>query len=149
MNAIDVNEGLSSGQIELREQAHRFAAEVLRPAALGLDDLPPEEVIAPGSRLWDVFRQAYQAGYHLRSFPAELGGAGLSPEDGWVVGEEFGWGSAGLSISIGVTAMPFRFAAMTGNPDLMREVVMPFVEDTEGRYRGCWCATEPDHGPDA
>jgi alkylation response protein AidB-like acyl-CoA dehydrogenase len=45
--------------------------------------------------------------------------------------------------------MPFRFAAMTQNPDLMREVVMPFVEDTEGRYIGCWCATEPNHGSDA
>ena len=149
MNAIDVNEGLSPNQIQLREQAHRFAAEVLRPASLELDDLSPEEVIAPKSRLWDVFRQAYQAGYHLRSFPPDLGGAGLSPEDGWVVGEEFGWGGAGLSISIGVTAMPFRVAAMTGNPDLMREVVLPFIEDKEGKYRGCWCATEPDHGSDA
>jgi len=149
MTAIDVNEGLTPDQVRLREQAHRFAAEVLRPASLELDILSPEEVIAPESRLWDVFRQAYQAGYHLRGFPKELGGAGLSPEDGWVVAEEFGWGNSGLSISIGVTAMPFRFAAMSGNPDLMREIVMPFIEDKEGKYRGCWCATEPDHGSDA
>src|SRR3990170_60877 len=149
MTAIDVDEGLSGEQVQLRQQAHRFAAEVMRPAALELDDLPPEQVISPDSRLWDVFRRSYEAGYHLRSFPPELGGAGLTPEDAWVVGEEFGWGNAGLSISLGVTAMPFRFAAMTGNPDLMRDVVMPFVEDKEGRYRGCWCATEPNHGSDA
>jgi alkylation response protein AidB-like acyl-CoA dehydrogenase len=30
----------------------------------------------------------------------------------------------------------------------MREVVMPYVEDREGRYIGCWCATEPAHGSD-
>ena len=149
MTAIDVDGGLSGEQVQLRQEAHRFAAEVMRPAALELDDLPPEQVISSDSRLWEVFRRSYEAGYHLRSFPRELGGAGLSPEDGWVVGEEFGWGNAGLSISIGVTAMPFRFAAMTGNPDLMRDVVMPFVEDKEGRYRGCWCATEPNHGSDA
>jgi alkylation response protein AidB-like acyl-CoA dehydrogenase len=149
MPAVDVNEGLTPEQVRLREEAHRFAAEVLRPAALELDDLPPEQVIAPGSRLWDVFRAAYRAGYHLRSFPKELGGPGLNPGDAWVIGEEFGWGSSALSISIGVTAMPFRFAAMTGNPDLMREVVQPFIEDTEGRYIGCWCATEPNHGSDA
>jgi alkylation response protein AidB-like acyl-CoA dehydrogenase len=149
MPAIDLNEGLTPDQIQLREQAHRFAAEVLRPASLELDALSPEEAIAPGSRLWDVFRQAYKAGYHLRSFPPELGGAGLSPMDAWVVSQEFGWGNAGLAISIGVTSMPFRFAAMTGNPDLMREVVMPYVEDTEGKHIGCWCATEPDHGSDA
>ena len=148
MPAIDVNEGLTDEQIHLREQTHRFAAEVLRPGAMELDDLSPEEVIAPQSRLWDVFRQAYKAGYHLRSFPPELGGAGLSGMDSWVVGEEFGWGNAGLSISLGVTAMPFRFAAMVGNPDLMRDVVMPYVEDTEAKYIGCWCATEPAHGSD-
>ncbi len=121
----------------------------MRPAALELDDRPPDEVIAPESRLWDVFRQSYTAGYHLRGFPADLGGAALSPGDGWVIGEEFGWGNAGLSISLGVTSMPFRFAAMTGHPDLMRDVVMPFVEDTEGKYVGCWGGTEPDHGSDA
>jgi alkylation response protein AidB-like acyl-CoA dehydrogenase len=69
--------------------------------------------------------------------------------EAWAVSEEFGWGNAGLSISIGVTSMPFRFAAMTGNADLMRDVVMPYVEDTEGKYIGCWCATEPNHGSDA
>lgn len=148
MPAIDVNEGLNEEQVQLREQTHRFAAEVLRPGAMELDGLSPEEVIAPQSRLWDVFRQAYRAGYHLRSFPPELGGAGLSGMDSWVVGEEFGWGNAGLSISLGVTAMPFRFAAMVGNPELMRDVVMPYVEDTEAKYIGCWCATEPAHGSD-
>ena len=146
--AIDIDEGLTPEQVQLRKEAHRFASEVMRPAALELDDRPPDEVIAPESRLWDVFRQAYTAGYHLRGFPADLGGAAMSPGDSWVVGEEFGWGNAGLSISLGVTSMPFRFAAMTGHPDLMRDVVMPFVEDTEGKYVGCWCATEPDHGSD-
>jgi alkylation response protein AidB-like acyl-CoA dehydrogenase len=148
MPAVDVNEGLTPEQIQLREEAHRFAAEVLRPASLELDDLSPEEVIAPGSRLWDVFREAYKARYHLRSFPENLGGPGLGPMDAWAVSEEFGWGNSGLSISLGVTSMPFRFAAMTGNPDLMRDVVMPYVEDTEGNIRGCWCATEPAHGSD-
>jgi len=149
MSLIDFNNDLPPEQKPLRDQTHRFAAEVLRPAALELDVLSPEDVMAPGSRLWDVLREAYKAGYHLRGFPPELGGAGLDPMDAWVVGEEFGWGSSGLSISLGVTSMPFRFAAMTGNPDLMREVVMPFVEDTEARYIGCWCATEPHHGSDA
>jgi alkylation response protein AidB-like acyl-CoA dehydrogenase len=149
MNAIDVNEGLSTAQVLLREEAQRFAEEVLRPAALELDDQRPDEVISSGSRLWTVFREAYRAGYHLRSFPRELGGAGLIAGDGWAVGEALAWGSSALAISLGVTAMPFRVAAMTGNPDLMREVVQPFLEDQEGRYRGCWCATEPDHGSDA
>ena len=149
MTAIDLNFDLTPDQVRLREETQRFAAEVLRPAALELDQLTPEEVIAPGSTLRRVFAQTYRTGYHLRAFPPELGGAGLGPMDGWVVGEAMGWGSSGLSISLGVTSMPFRFAAMTGNPDLMRDVVQPYLDDTEGKYIGCWCATEPHHGSDA
>jgi alkylation response protein AidB-like acyl-CoA dehydrogenase len=149
MRAMDLNDDLTPDQRQLADQAQRFAAEVLRPASIELDGLSPEEVITPDSRLRDVFKQAYKAGYHLRAFPKELGGPEFAQMDAWLVGEAFGWGNSGLSISIGVTSMPFRFAAMTGNPDLMREVVMPYVEDTEAKYIGCWCATEPDHGSDA
>jgi alkylation response protein AidB-like acyl-CoA dehydrogenase len=148
MGALDTGEGLSPDQLQLRDEAQRFAAEVLRPAALQLDDLTPEQVIAPDSRLWDVFREGRKAGYHLRGFPEHLGGSALSPMDGWIVGEAFGWGSCALSVSLGVASMPFRFAALTGQPDLMRELVEPFVDDTEARYIGCWCATEPAHGSD-
>ncbi|MBI5287892.1 MAG: acyl-CoA/acyl-ACP dehydrogenase [Chloroflexi bacterium] len=149
MSAVDLTFELTPDQERLRLETNRFATEVMRPGAMELDQLTPEQVIGPDSPLRGIFRKAYQAGYHLRSFPVELGGAGLGPMDSWVVGEEMGWGNAGLSISLGVTSMPFRFAAMTGNPDLMREIVMPYVEDTEGKYIGCWCATEPQHGSDA
>jgi alkylation response protein AidB-like acyl-CoA dehydrogenase len=149
MPSIDLNFDLTPDQVRLREETHRFAAEVMRPAAMQLDDMAPEDVIAPDSPLRKVFAQAYRLGYHLRAFPAELGGPGFAPMDAWVVGDEMGWGNSGLSISLGVTSMPFRFAAMTGNPDLMREVVQPYLDDTEGKYVGCWCATEPQHGSDA
>ncbi len=149
MPAIDLNFELTPDQVRLREQTQRFALEVMRPAAAELDGMPPDEVIAPESPLRRVFAQAYKLGYHLRAFPPELGGPGFAPMDGWVVGETMGWGNSGLSISLGVTSMPFRFAAMTGNPDLMRDLVRPYLEDTEGKYIGCWCATEPQHGSDA
>src|SRR3989304_4424219 len=125
MTAVDVNHNLTAEQAQLREQAHRFATEVMRPIAKELALLSPEEVIAPQSRLWEAFRQSYKAGYHLRGFPPELGGAGLGPLDAWVVSAAFGWGNAGLSISLGVTSMPFRFAAMTGNPDLKQGARAP------------------------
>lgn len=139
---------LTPDQQLIKQQAHRFAAEVMRPIGAALDDLRPEEVIASGSPLWEAFKKSYQIGNHLRGFPVQLGGAGLGPLESHLVGEEFGWGNSGLSISLGSTSMPFRYAAMNGNPDLMREIVMPFVEDKEGRYIGCWGATEPNHGSD-
>ncbi len=149
---LDLNKTLTPEQQALRDQMHRFAAEVMRPAAIELDKLTADEVIAPGSRLWDFLRTAYQQGYHLRGFPEQLGGAGMGPLEGHIVGEEMGWASAGLSIALGVTAFPFSFAAqyaaMTGNKDLMDEIVMPYVNDREGKYIGCWAITEPDHGSD-
>ncbi len=148
MAYADDTSDLTPDQVLLKQEAHRFAVEVLRPTAAALDDLRPDEVIAAGSPLWDAFRKSYKTGHHLRSFPPHLGGAGLGPLESHLIGEEFGWGNSGLSISLSVTAMPFRFAAMNGNPDLMREIVMPFVEDTEGKYVGCWGATEPNHGSD-
>jgi alkylation response protein AidB-like acyl-CoA dehydrogenase len=148
MKTLELNVD-SPEQQQLREQAHRFAAEVLRPASIELDALSAEQAIAPQSRLWDVFRRAYRAGYHLRAFPPEMGGPGQTPSDAWVVSEELGWGGAGLASSLDVTAMPFHAAALTGSPEVVREIVTPFVEDTEGRYIGCWCVTEPQHGSDA
>jgi alkylation response protein AidB-like acyl-CoA dehydrogenase len=149
---LDLNKTLTPEQQALRDQMHRFAAEVMRPAAIELDKLTADEVIAPGSRLWDLLRTAYQQGYHLRGFPEQLGGAGMGPLEAHIVGEEMGWASAGLSIALGVTAFPFSFAAqyaaMTGNKDLMDEIVMPYVNDREGKYIGCWAITEPDHGSD-
>jgi alkylation response protein AidB-like acyl-CoA dehydrogenase len=149
---VELNKTLTPEQQALREQMHRFAAEVIRPAAVELDKLTADEVIAPGSRLWDLFRQAYGQGYHLRGFPEQLGGAELGPLEQHLVGEEMGWASAGISISLGVTAFPFSFAAqyaaITGNKALMDEIVMPYVNDRQGKYIGCWAITEPEHGSD-
>lgn len=148
----ELNKSLTPEQEALRVETHRFAAEVVRPAALELDKLTADEVIAPGSRLWELFRQAYAQGFHLRGFPEHLGGSGLGPLESHIVGEEMGWAAAGVSISMGVTAFPFSFAMqyalLTGNKALMDEIVMPYVNDREGKYIGCWAITEPDHGSD-
>ena len=96
---VELNKSVTPEQTALRDQMHRFGAEVIRPAAIELDKLTADEVIAPGSRLWDVIRQAYQQGYHTRGFPPALGGAGLGPLESHIIGEEMGWASAGISIT--------------------------------------------------
>ncbi len=146
---LELNKGLTDDERALKENVHRFAEEVLRPASIELDRMPdPEQVIAKGSVLWDVFRQAYQLGYHTRALPESLGGARLSPLAQHIFTEEMAWGCAGLAVSLGVTSFPFGFAAMSGNPDIMERVVKPFVQDREGKYIGCWAITEPMHGSD-
>lgn len=146
---LDLKKDLTEDEVALKEQVHRFAAEILRPAAAELDQLPPEEVIAKGSVLWEVFRRAYELGFHTRALPESMGGVALSPIAQHIFSEEMGWGAADLSISLGVASMPFVFAARMGHQELIREFVLPFSQDREGRYIGCWGVTEPRHGSDA
>ena len=86
----DLNKEITAEQQGIKEQTHKFAAEVLRPASIELDKLSPEEVIAEGSLLWDVFRKAYEQGYHTSSLPEQFGGANLSPLASHIHAEEMG-----------------------------------------------------------
>jgi alkylation response protein AidB-like acyl-CoA dehydrogenase len=146
---LELNKQLTFDESNIKEQVHRFGLEVLRPAAAALDPLPPEQVIASDSVLWDVFRKAYELGFHTSGLPENLGGVKLSPLARHIYAEEMGWASADFAISLGVAPFPFNFAAMGGNPSLIDEIVRPFAEDTNARYIGCWAITEPRHGSDS
>src|ERR1035437_10693840 len=64
----------------MRTAAHRFAKEVMRPAAIELDRMAdPKDVIAPNSLLRQVLKKAYGLGYHVAGMPVAIGGAGLGP----------------------------------------------------------------------
>lgn len=147
---IELDKDLSPDLRRLKADVHRFASEVLRPVSRQLDQMDPESVIAQGSPLWDVFRAAYEQGYHTRGLPPELGGVELGPVGGHIVSEEMGWGSADFAVALGVTSFPFSFAAgqAATRPRLMKEVVRPFAADRSGRFVGCWAITEPAHGSD-
>lgn len=146
---IDLDRTLTPEQVTLRQEVHRFSEEVLRPAAMELDLMTgPDEVIKSGSIFWDVFKQYYANGYHVRNLPEEAGGAGLSNEDQIIVSEEIGWGSSDFAVGLGVTSFPFMFAAGSGHPDILKDIVQPFIADREAKYIGCWAVTEPNHGSD-
>jgi alkylation response protein AidB-like acyl-CoA dehydrogenase len=146
---LELNKELTEDEASLKEEVHRFAADVLRPTAMELDQLTPEEVIAEGSPLWDIYRKVYELGHHTRALPEQMGGVKLSPLAQHIYSEEMGWGAADLAISLGANSMPFVFAAQSGNPDLFRDYAEPFASDREAKYRGCWGVTEPQHGSDA
>ena len=133
----------------LRDAAHRFAKEVMRPAAAELDRMAdPNDTIAPNSPMRQVLKKAYGLGYHVAGIPTALGGLGLDPLGSHILHEELAWGSVDLSIAIGVAGFPAMLAAQSGNPDLYQSFVKPYVEDREARFIGCWAITEPNHGSD-
>jgi len=150
---LELDPNLTSEQIEVREATHGFASTVLRPASTRLDRMAPDDVVAAGSPLWDVFCSWYELGNHTAGLAPAHGGTGIDGLTRHLVLEELGWGSAGLAAGLGVAALPFEFTAllaeMTGNHRMLDEVVAPFVADREARYIGCWAITEPSHGSDA
>jgi len=146
---LELNKSLTFDEVSIKDQIHRFGVEILRPAAMELDPLSPQEVIAPGSLFWDVFRKAYQLGLHTSGLSEAAGGVEMSPLARHIYGEEMGWASADFAIGLGVAPFPFSFGAMTGNPSILKDVVQPFAEDRDARFIGCWAITEPGHGSDS
>ena len=130
---------LSDIPASLQESVHGFAEKVMRPIGRELDRQTAEQVVDPGSRLWE-FRRAYaELGITmeaLASFPPEE-----MPAVFTILFEELGWGDAGLAISAGVDLLPHYMAAKFGN-----EFVAKTYPET---LIGCWGITEPDHGSDS
>ena len=133
----------------IKESVHRFAKDVLRPAGEKLDRMDdPRDVIALGSPLRSVLKQAYQLGYHVAGLPTEIGGMGLHGLAMHVLIEEWGWGAVDLAICLLATGFPFSAAAASGDPELFEKFVKPYIADREGSLIGCWAITEPQHGSD-
>jgi alkylation response protein AidB-like acyl-CoA dehydrogenase len=64
MALVDIESELSDQERAVRDAAHRFAEEVMRPAGARLDALPtPEDVIARSSVLWEVFGRFHELGF--------------------------------------------------------------------------------------
>jgi alkylation response protein AidB-like acyl-CoA dehydrogenase len=143
VTSIDIETNLSDEDIAVRDVAHKFAEEVLRPAGVRLDRMvDPAEVIAPDSILWDVF-----AKYHALGLGGLAGDTEREPVAKArlmaVVNEELSWGDVGLAISCGLSGFHGPWVQQTGDPELIER----FCSADEPTI-GCWALTEPDHGSD-
>jgi acyl-CoA dehydrogenase len=128
---------LSEEEAAVQGGVHRFAREVLRPLGAELDKMTAGEVIAPGSPYYSVFTEFAKLGLDpamLAELPPDIA---IRMES--LIGEELGWGDAGLAISLGVAGFPAQMAAVIGNQEL--------VDLCTGRI-GCWMITHPDKGSD-
>jgi alkylation response protein AidB-like acyl-CoA dehydrogenase len=150
MGYLELDAGLSDEAKTAYGTAHKFAMEVMRPAGIELDRLDnPGDVNAKDSVLWDVHKRYRELGFHKMGMPVELGGlrGELDPMAGIFIGEEMGYGDAGLAISLGVSAFPFTMAQYSPEKE-MQDLVRAYCDDTGANMIGCWGITEPDHGSD-
>jgi alkylation response protein AidB-like acyl-CoA dehydrogenase len=148
MSYLELNMELSDEHIALKEQVHKFAVEVLRPASLKLDEMSPEEVIAPGSIYWDCMRKMYENQYHTVLIPDAYGGMGLDPLALHIFFEELSYGSVGFTVSLGVSCFSAFFASMIAEDNLIEKFIIPYVNCRDVSIISCWAITEPDHGSD-
>jgi alkylation response protein AidB-like acyl-CoA dehydrogenase len=128
---------LSEMEELVQDNCHRFAEEVLRPVSSTMDEMSPEETVAPDSPLWQVLEQAGELGLSVKALLE------LEPQERsrllLIAAEELAWGDGGLAGIILVNQMPALYSALAGN--------MEMVDYCDGKL-GCWGITEPDHGSD-
>ena len=121
----------------IQQSVHRFAKEVLRPLGQELDKMTAEQVVAPGSPYYSLFSEAAKLGLDsglLAQLPPDMA---VRVES--MIGEEMGWGDAGLAISLAAASFPLEMAKAVGNQEL--------VALCTGKI-GCWMITHPDKGSD-
>jgi acyl-CoA dehydrogenase len=128
---------LSEMEQTVQDATHHFALNVMRPAGALLDRMTPEEIIAPGSILWDVMKKSEALGLKVTAL------AELPPLErvrlSAIASEELAWGDLGLAGAILINHFPVMYAMLAGN--------MEMANFCEGKL-GCWAVTEPEHGSD-
>ena len=144
----DLNIDLTDEQIAIKEETHRFAKEVLRPASLELDKLHNPADVMKSAIFRNAFKKGYELGYHTIFIPDTWGGLGTDPLETHIVLEELAWGSVDFAVGIGVSCFPAFFATMVPNDKLAEEIITPFCENEDASIIGCWAITEPEHGTD-
>ena len=132
----------------LKEEVHRFAVEVLRPASIELDQMPAEDVIKRGSPFWDCISKLYRNNYHTVLISDEYGGIGLDPLGVHIIWEELAYGSVGFAVSLGCSCFSAFYSTMLCEDHLIDRFVKPFVNCTDATVMSCWGITEPAHGSD-
>lgn len=148
MDHIDYDIDLTPEELALKESAHAFARDVLRPVGIQLDRMDAADVVAPDSPLFDVLRQASELGFNRMGAPESMGGTAISPRASTLVSEELAWGNIGLAGVIGLSGTHAGIAMALGDDEIAEEFARPFYTCTDGSIIGCWAVTEPDHGSD-
>ncbi|MCP5130986.1 MAG: acyl-CoA dehydrogenase family protein [Pseudomonadales bacterium] len=128
---------MSEEETAIQGIVHQFAKNVLRPVGAELDRMTAEEVCAPGSPFWSVFEESAKLGLEPDFFKQFEPEVGIRLES--IIGEEMGWGDAGLGVSLGAATFPLQMAIAADNQEL--------IELCTGKI-GCWMITHPDKGSD-
>ncbi len=145
----DLNIDLTPEQISIKEETHKFAKEVLRPASIELDKIDDPEEMIKSDLFLNTMKKGYELGYHTIFIPDTYGGLATEPIETHIVLEELSWGSVDFAVGLGVACFPAFMASMLPEENLIEDIIVPFCECTDASIIGCWGMTEPEHGTDS
>src|SRR5580765_7605997 len=129
---------LTDEQQAMRDLAHTFAEEEIRPVAAELDER--EEFP------WELVKKAGELGLTNFAFPEEIGGLGITDElTNCIITEELSWGCAGVATVLGGTHLASIPMLIAATHEQKQRLLKPIIE------RNGLCAmalTEPGAGSD-
>jgi acyl-CoA dehydrogenase len=128
---------LTDEQRALREMAHDFAANEIRPVAWEYD--------REGDWPEPVLKKAWELGLMNSHIPEEYGGPGVSYFDGALIEEELGWGCSGIATSIAANGLATAPIGLAGSEELKAKYLGMLSEEP---IFASFCLTEPDAGSD-
>jgi len=130
---------LSQDQRDIRDWAHGFAADVIRPAASEWD----EREETP----WPVLKEAAKIGLYTLEGMGELWAdpSGLTMA---LVNEELFWGDAGIGMSIMGTSLTVVSIFGSGTPEQAAEWIPQCYGTPDDPQVAAFCVSEPDAGSD-
>ena len=134
---------LNEDQEMIREAAHEFARDVVRPAATHHDET--------GEYPWEVLSQAWEAGLMNTHVPEACGGAAMSQLDSLLIAEELAWGCSGIGTAMEANGLAQQPVIVGGSDFLHQKYLAPQVDSLKSDGRPMMCAyalTEPGAGSD-
>ena len=128
---------LTPEQEAIRELAHKFAMNEIRPVAWELD--------REGTFPRELLKKAFDAGLMNANIPEEYGGGGLGVLEEVIVAEEIAYGCSGVATVLLTNNLGTTPVLVAGSEEQRRRILVPLCER---RQIMPFCVTEPDAGSD-
>jgi acyl-CoA dehydrogenase len=128
---------LTEEQRNMREMAHAFAENEIRPVAWEYD----KEGTWPAA----IIDKAWEVGLMNAHVPTRYGGAGASYLDDCLIAEELAWGCAAIATTLGANGLAAAPVLLGGSDDVKEKYLRALTEE---RQLASFCLTEPGAGSD-
>ena len=128
---------LSDEQLALRELAHEFSKNEIRPVAAHHDET--------GEYPWEVIKKAHELGLMNTHVEEAFGGLELSNFDGLLLAEELAWGCTGIGTALEANGLAQGPVILGASDALKRKYLEPMTEEPQ---MCAYAVTEPGAGSD-